>query len=97
MLALARAVIREPAALVVDELTSGLAPVFADAALGVLRRAAVEWGTAVLLAEQSVQLALETSDRAYVLRRGQVVLEGASADIARQPGVVESSYLGDMG
>ena len=73
------------------------APSFADAALAALRRAAQEWGTAVLMAEQSAQLALETADRAYVLRRGEVVLEGLPSDIASRPGVIESTYLGEMG
>jgi branched-chain amino acid transport system ATP-binding protein len=96
LLALARAVVSRPRALVVDELTTGLAPGFADAAFSVLRRTADEWGTGVLLAEQSAQLALEAADRACVLRRGRVVLEGSPADIANRPGVLESTYLGEM-
>jgi branched-chain amino acid transport system ATP-binding protein len=96
MLALARAMASQPRVLVVDELTTGLAPRFADAALSMLRRAAAEWETGVLLAEQSAQLALEAADRAYVLRHGQVVLEGIPGHIASQPGVLESTYLGEM-
>lgn len=97
MLVLARAMVSCPRALVVDELTTGLAPVYAASALAVLRRAAAEWGAGVLLAEQSAHLALEAADRACLLRRGQVVLDGAPADIASQPGVLESTYLGDIG
>ena len=96
LLALARAVAGRPRALVVDEITRGLAPVFAEAALVVLRRAAEQWHTGVLLAEQSAELALAACDRACVLRRGRVVLEGAPADIARRPDVLEATYLGDM-
>ena len=96
MLALARALISQPRALVVDEVTTGLAPGFANAALTVLRRAADEWGTGVLLAEQSAELALETADRAYVLRRGEIALAGLPAEIAGRPGVLESTYLGEM-
>jgi branched-chain amino acid transport system ATP-binding protein len=96
MLALARAVVGRPRALVVDELTTGLAPGFADAAFSVLRRTAAEWGAGVLLAEQSAKVALGPADRAYVLRRGEVVLEGLPGDIASRPGVLESTYLGDM-
>lgn len=96
MLALARAVASRPRVLVVDELTTGLAPSFAAAAISVLRRTTAEWGTAVLLAEQSTQLALDCADRACVLRRGRVVLEGDPAEIARQPRVLESTYLGEM-
>ena len=96
MLALARAMVGRPRDLVVDELTTGLAPAFANAALAVLRRAAVEWGTGVLLAEQSARLALEAADRACVLRRGQVVLEGLPVDIASRLDVLEATYLGEM-
>lgn len=97
MLALARAMASRPRALVVDELTTGLAPVFATSVLTVLRRAAEEWGAGVLLAEQSAGLALEAADRVCLLRRGQVVLNGAPSDIASQPGVLESTYLGEIG
>lgn len=95
MLALARAVVSRPRALVVDELTTGLAPGFADAALSVLRRTAAEWGTGVLFAEQSAALALEAADRACVLRRGRLVLAGAPVDIAKRPDVLQSTYLGE--
>lgn len=97
MLALARALVSRPRALVVDELTAGLAPAYARAAFEILRRAAAEWGTAVLLAEQGAHLALETADRACLLRRGRIVFDGSPADIAGREGVLESMYLGDIG
>ena len=96
MLVLARAVVSRPRALVVDELTTGLAPGSAAAALAVLRRTAHEWGTGVLLAEQSAGLALEAADRACVFRRGQIALAGAPSEIAGQPGLLEATYLGEM-
>lgn len=96
MLALARAVVRRPRVLLVDELTTGLAPGFAAAALAVLRRTAAEWDTGVLLAEQSAQLALEAADRACVLRRGEIVLEGGPVDIAARPDVLAATYLGEV-
>ena len=95
MLALARAVVSHPRALVVDELTTGLAPRFADAVFAVLRRTATEWGTGVLLAEQSAKMALEAADRACVLSRGDVVLEGDPVDIAARPDVLAATYLGE--
>lgn len=95
MLALARAVVSYPRALIVDELTTGLATGFAAETFAVLRRAAAEWGTGVLLAEQSVQLALEVADRVCVLRRGEIVLEGDPEDIAARPEVLASTYLGE--
>lgn len=96
LLALARAMNSRPRAVVVDELTTGLAPVLARAALGALRRAASECGTGVLLAEQSAYLALEFADRACVLRRGRLVFDGPPGDLAQQPGLLEAAYLGEM-
>ena len=97
MLALARAVAGYPRVLIVDELTTGLAGGFADAAMALLRRTAAEWGTGVLLAEQGAGLALAAADRAYVLQRGRIALEGLPADIAEQTTVLESTYLGEIG
>ena len=97
LLALARALARRPGALVVDELSTGLAPAWAHLALVVLRRAATEWGTGVLLVEQSAHLALRTADRACVLRRGRVELEGTPAEIAARGELLEAAYLGEMG
>lgn len=95
-LALARALTRRPRALVVDELSTGLAPVLARELLGRLRRAAAEWGTGVLVAEQSAGLALEAADRACLLRRGEVVFDGAPASLRAQSGFLESTYLGEL-
>jgi branched-chain amino acid transport system ATP-binding protein len=47
----------------------------------------------VVLVEQQVRLALEVSDRAYVMRRGEIALEGASADVRRDAHLVEAHYL----
>jgi branched-chain amino acid transport system ATP-binding protein len=97
VLALARALARAPRALVVDELTTGLASGLAAEAFAVLRRVAREWGTGVLVAEQNARLVLGAADRAYVLRRGRIVLEGAAPDVAAQPELLETSFLGEMG
>lgn len=96
LLALARALAGRPRVIVVDELTTGLAAGLAAAAFSVLRRAADEWGAGVLAAEQSVHLALGAADRAYVLRRGRIVAEGRPGDIEKRPGVLASTYLGEM-
>ena len=95
MLALARALVSRPRAIVVDELTTGLAPAYAGLALDLLRRAAAEWGAGVLMAEQSAHLALEAADRACLLRRGRVVVAGAPAEIGKLPGILEATYLGE--
>jgi branched-chain amino acid transport system ATP-binding protein len=96
LLALARALAARPAALVVDELTAGLAPGLAVSVLSALRRAVTEWGTGVLLAEQSAELALEFADRACVLRRGRIVIEGRADDVASRSDVLEATYLGRL-
>jgi branched-chain amino acid transport system ATP-binding protein len=94
MLALARAIVTRPRVLMVDELSLGLAPRVAAQILAALRRLADETGTAVLLVEQHVALALETADRAYVLARGELALAGPAAEIARRRTALEASYLG---
>lgn len=96
MLALARALVRRPAAIVVDELSTGLAPVLAREALAVLRQAAGAWGTGVLVAEQSAELALEAADRACVLRHGELVFDGLPVELRERRAFLESTYLGEM-
>jgi branched-chain amino acid transport system ATP-binding protein len=95
MLALGRAISMEPKALLIDEMSLGLAPIIVTNLLGVVRRIATERNVAVLLVEQHVDLALRYSDRAYVLARGEVALSGVSADLARDRHLLASSYLGE--
>ena len=95
MLALARALVRRPRLLLVDEMSLGLAPVIVERLVPVVRRIADEMGAGVLLVEQHVAVALEVADRAVVLSRGEVVGEGAAADLARDQHLLAASYLGD--
>jgi branched-chain amino acid transport system ATP-binding protein len=94
-LALACALVRRPALLLVDEFSFGLAPGVAPPLLAVLRRAADTGGMAVLLVEQHAWLALSVADRGYVLNRGRVSLAGAAAELATRPELIEASYLGE--
>ena len=71
MLALAKALLLQPALLCIDELSLGLAPVLVDRLLDVLRRARDD-GTTVLLVEQSVRVALSVADRCAYFERGHV-------------------------
>jgi branched-chain amino acid transport system ATP-binding protein len=84
---------RRPRLLLADELSMGLAPLIVQRLLEAVRAAADERGTAVLLVEQHVRKALQYADRAYVMRRGRIVLEGTAADLASRIDEIESSYL----
>jgi branched-chain amino acid transport system ATP-binding protein len=95
MLAIARALAAEPRVLLVDELSLGLAPVVVERLAPVLRRVADDRGTAVLVVEQHVGVALAIADRAYVLQHGRSVLDGPAPDLARRRDVLAMSYLGD--
>ncbi|MEU8354880.1 ABC transporter ATP-binding protein [Nonomuraea sp. NPDC048882] len=93
MVAFGRAMMSRPEALVVDELSLGLAPnVTADLAahLAELNRTQ---GLTVLLIEQNARLAFELCSRAYVLESGRLVTEGACAELAGDPRVA-AAYLG---
>ena len=57
----------------------------------------MEQGIAVLMVEQHTEVALRVADRAAVLRRGRLVLQGRAADLLAQRGELEAAYLGDKG
>jgi len=92
MLAVGRALMSKPRLLVLDEPSTGLAPLLARSAyeaLGVLR----ERGLTVLVAEQQVPLAMAFSDRGYVLENGFIRLAGTTREIAANPDI-RRAYLG---
>jgi len=95
MLAVGRALVTRPRLLLVDEMSLGLAPVIVERLLPILRRVATEFGTSVLFVEQHVALALEISDRAYILAHGRIRLEGAAADLSKRQELLAASYLGE--
>jgi len=94
ILTLARALSREPRVLLADELSLGLAPLVVERLVRALRDAA-DRGVAVLLVEQQVRTALTACDRAYVLRRGRIVLEGATSDLVNDIEAIEATYLSE--
>jgi len=92
MLALGRALMSEPALLMLDEPSLGLAPAVVDQLYDALFRLHEE-GLTLLLAEQSIQLALAIADNAYVLQTGRTVLQGTAEELENNAQVQEI-YLG---
>jgi branched-chain amino acid transport system ATP-binding protein len=93
MLTLARALSRKPRILLADELSMGLAPMIVKRLLEAVVRVARQQGTAVLLVEQHVRKALGYCDRAYVMHRGRVELEGSAGELLDRIGEIEDRYL----
>jgi branched-chain amino acid transport system ATP-binding protein len=92
MLAIARALMREPALLVLDEPSLGLSPILVQTIYRALKDLR-ERKMTILLAEQSASVALSLADRAYLLETGQVMLEGAASTL-RDDARVRDAYLG---
>jgi branched-chain amino acid transport system ATP-binding protein len=82
MLAVGRALAGNPKLLLLDEPFEGLAPVIIDTLAAALVRLRNESRIATVLVEQQVDIALEMTDRAIVLDKGQVIWQGDSADLA---------------
>ncbi len=93
MLALARALVARPRLLMLDEPSLGLAPLVVQELFRVVRTLNEEEGLTVLVVEQNASIALEVSQRAYVLEVGRVAVEGSSDELRRHEGV-RKSYLG---
>ncbi|HSV79893.1 MAG TPA: ABC transporter ATP-binding protein [Ramlibacter sp.] len=92
MLAIGRALLGSPRLLLLDEPSLGLAPAIVKQMFRALRTLNSE-GLTVLLVEQNARLALDITDRAYVLERGAIVHEGQSRDLKTDPHIARL-YLG---
>ncbi len=92
MLALGMAFIAEPKLLIIDELSLGLAPTIVEMLLGIVRRIQAS-GTAIVLVEQSINVALTVADRAYFLEKGEVRFEGPTAELLERDDIVRSVFL----
>jgi branched-chain amino acid transport system ATP-binding protein len=92
MLALARILAAKPKLLLADELSLGLAPLVVQRLLAALTEAA-RAGAAVLIVEQHAHVALQTADRAYILRRGRVELSGTTEELRQRDEEVAALYL----
>jgi branched-chain amino acid transport system ATP-binding protein len=92
MCAIARALMSEPALLMLDELSLGLAPVLVDqlmASIAELHRG----GATILLVEQNLKKALGIAQRGVIIETGKLRLEGTSAELAANP-EIRTAYLG---
>ena len=92
MLAIARGLLSRPKVLIIDELSLGLAPKIIEQLFPVLL-ALNKGGLAILLVEQMASFALAFTERTYVMENGAVLLEGPSAELAKDKRVV-AAYLG---
>lgn len=94
MLAIGRAIVADPRILLLDEPSLGLAPKI----VSIIFQAILEIkenGTGILLVEQNANLALEVADRAYVMSRGQVILNGTAEQVVSDK-IVMDAYLGKV-
>jgi len=94
MVAIGRALLSRPRLLLLDEPSMGLAPLVVEKIFEVIRSVAAE-GVTILLVEQNANLALEFSQRAYVMESGTITLTGSGADLLADPKVREA-YLGEV-
>jgi branched-chain amino acid transport system ATP-binding protein len=92
MLAIGRALMRNPTVLLLDEPSEGLAPKVVDEVGQALSRLR-ESGLAILLVEQNLALATSVAQRVYVMNKGAIVFDGTAAELAASPDV-EARYLG---
>jgi len=94
MLVVARGLMSEPKLLLIDELSLGLAPKIVAQIFEIIEQINRQ-GTAVLIVEQFVHMALQNTDRAYALAKGQVVMDDSSSRLLANPQLV-AAYLGDV-
>ncbi len=93
MLAIGRALMSRPKLLLLDEPSMGLAPIMVQKIFEVVRAVAAD-GMTTLLIEQNAKLALQVSQRAYVMESGAITLHGDSVDLLEDP-KVRAAYLGE--
>ena len=94
MLAIGRGLMAEPKLMIMDEPSLGLSPIVVQAMFRAIREVNAA-GTAVLLVEQNVTMALEIASRAYLLEEGRIAAEGTPAAVFSTP-ELRRAYLGDL-
>ncbi|MDG2027190.1 MAG: MFS transporter [Acidimicrobiales bacterium] len=94
MLALAITMLNEPDVLMIDELSLGLAPSVVQELLELVDRLR-EAGQTMVVVEQSINIALQISDRAIFLEKGQIRFEGSAAELLERDDIARAVFLGD--
>ena len=92
MLALAMATITRPKLFLIDELSLGLSPLVVEQLLGAIESMR-QAGTAILLVEQSMNVAVAVADRVYVMETGVVRFSGTADELAAHPELLWSVYV----
>jgi branched-chain amino acid transport system ATP-binding protein len=93
MVAMGRAMLSKPKLLLLDEPSMGLAPIIVQKIFEIIRMVAAE-GVTMLLVEQNARLALEVSQRGYVMESGKITIGGPAADLLNDERV-RNAYLGE--
>ncbi len=93
MVAIGRGLMARPKLLMIDEMSLGLAPLVVDTMINALEQVNREQGTALLIVEQDVQVALEHSHRGYMIETGHIVLADTSENLLANPHI-QTAYLG---
>ncbi|GAB2732370.1 hypothetical protein GCM10027019_09730 [Melaminivora jejuensis] len=92
MLAIARALVRDPKIILLDEPFEGLAPVIVKDLVRICRELA-QAGQTILLIEQNLAATLSLAKRVYILNNGHIAHEGTAAELKAQPEIIQR-YLG---
>ena len=95
MVAMGRALMMDPAVLLLDEPSAGLSPVLQDEVF-VQTRNINKAGVSVIMVEQNARRCLQICDRGYVLDQGRNAYSGTGKSLANDPKVIEL-YLGTLG
>ncbi|MCA1702313.1 MAG: MFS transporter [Actinobacteria bacterium] len=96
MLGLSKALLLQPRLLLIDELSLGLAPVIVAQLLDMVRAINAR-GTAVVLVEQSVNIALSVVDHAYFMEKGEIRFDGSSTELMQRDDLLRAVFLGGAG
>ena len=93
MVAMGRAMLSKPKLLLLDEPSMGLAPIIVQKIFEIVQMISKQ-GVTILLVEQNAKLALEISDRGYVMESGRITMSGAASELLSSD-AVQKAYLGE--